>query len=56
MEVSIRRGKGRRLLFLVNHDEEAKTVKVPRGRELITGKPVSGQLVLGRYGVAVIRL
>jgi len=56
VEVSIRRGKGRRLLFLVNHTEEPRTVKVPRGRELIAGKPVRGQVVLERYGVAVIRL
>ncbi len=56
VEVSIRQGKGRRLLFLVNHTEEPKKVKVPRGRELITGKPASGELVLERYGVAVIRL
>lgn len=56
VEVSIRRGKGRRLLFLVNHTEQAKTVQVPRGRELITGTAVSGRIVLGRHGVAVIRL
>ena len=54
--MSIRQGRGRRLLFLINHTEEAKTVKAPAGRELITGKPVRGEIVLERYGVAVIRL
>ena len=56
VEVSVRRGKGRRLLFLINHAEEPRTVKVPRGRELITARSVRGDLVLDRYGVAVVRL
>jgi beta-galactosidase len=57
VEVSVRQGKGRKLLFVINHTEERKTVKVPEGkRELITGKKTGKTLTLGEYGVAVIGL
>jgi beta-galactosidase len=57
VEVSVRESAERRLLFLINHTEEEKTVTVPAGRtELISGKKTKGALTLGRFGVAVIRL
>ena len=38
VEASIRQGQGRRLLFLINHTDEPKTVAVPQGKaELLSG-------------------
>lgn len=57
VEVSVRQGRGKRLLFLVNHTEEIKRVAVPRGKlELIGRKRTGAELILSRNGVAVIRL
>ncbi len=57
VEVSVRQGRGKRLLFVINHTEQRQSVTVPAGKtELLTGKRTGGQLRLGRYGVAVIRL
>ncbi|OPZ28242.1 MAG: Beta-galactosidase BgaA [Lentisphaerae bacterium ADurb.BinA184] len=57
VEASVRQARGRRLLFLINHTEETKTVTVPAGGvELLTGRPSRGSLTLERYGVAVIKL
>ncbi|WP_320772817.1 beta-galactosidase [Streptomyces sp. CRN 30] len=49
---AVRRGD---LLFLLNHGREPVTVEMPGDhRDLLTDTPVSGSLVLGRYGVAVL--
>jgi len=57
VEASVRQGKGKRLLFLVNFTEENKTVEVPAGkRELLTGGTTRKALELQRFGVSVIRL
>ena len=57
VEATIREGKGKRLMFLINHMEDEKRVNVPPGRkELITGKTTEVTLTLGAYDVAVIRL
>jgi beta-galactosidase len=57
VEASLRQGRGRRLLFLVNHAEAPREVKVPRGkRELISGERVRGAVRLGVFGVAVVEL
>ena len=57
VEVSLRQGAGRKLLFLVNHTEEPQTVVVPAGqRELLTGQTTGGTLQLDRHGAAVLRL
>ncbi|MHC4713494.1 MAG: beta-galactosidase [Planctomycetota bacterium] len=56
VEVSVRAGEGRRLLFVLNHTEEDKTIEVPAGRELVAGKGTKGRLKLEPYGVAVIKL
>ncbi|MEI8351672.1 MAG: beta-galactosidase [bacterium] len=57
VEVSVRENKTHRLLFLVNHTETKKRVKVPAGKkELITGKLTAASLALEPFGVAVIHL
>ena len=57
VEVTVREGAGKRVLFLINHTEEKKRVPVPAGkRELLTGKKTGDEVELGVYGVAVIRL
>jgi beta-galactosidase len=57
VEVSVREGGGKKLLFLVNHTEEKQTVAVPSGKkELITGGTTGDTMELDTYGVAVIKL
>jgi beta-galactosidase len=57
VEASYRTGNNKKLLFLINHNEEPKNVPVPSGKtELITGKKTQGTLELGIFGVAVIEL
>ncbi|MFA6133571.1 MAG: beta-galactosidase [Phycisphaerae bacterium] len=57
VEVSVRQGKGKKVLFVLNHTEDEKSVKVPVGKlELLSGKKTGATLTLGRYGVAVIKL
>jgi beta-galactosidase len=57
VEVSVREGEGRRLLFVINHTEGTRTVPVPEGkRELLAGVDTGVTLELEPYGVAVIRL
>jgi beta-galactosidase len=57
VEVVTREGSGRKLLFVLNHTAEPKTVPVPAGkRELLSGRVGSGTLELGPLGVAVLEL
>lgn len=57
VEASVRQGQGRKLLFLVNHLEEPRTVKLPRGARLaVGGKEPATQCKLPAYGVAVYRI
>ncbi len=57
VEVSCREGKGKKLLFVINHTQEAVEVAVPAGKlDLITGEKTQSKLRLGRYGVAVIKM
>jgi beta-galactosidase len=57
VEVSVREGGGKKLLFLVNHTEEKQTVAVPSGeKELITDSTTGDTMELDIYGVAVIKL
>ena len=57
VEVSVRAGAGKRLLFLINHTEDPKQVAVPPGKEeLLAGALTGDSIELARYGVAVIRL
>ena len=57
VEVSVRQGEGRELLFVINHTEETKAVPVPAGKErLLGGGTTRASVDLEPYGVAVIRL
>lgn len=57
LEASIRQGQGRRLLFLMNHTDEPKTVTVPQGRpELLSGTRTGDSITIDRFGVAVLEL
>jgi beta-galactosidase len=57
VEVSLREGGGKRLLFLINHLDVAQEVYVPAGKlELLRGTFTSDPLTLERYDVAVLRL
>lgn len=57
VEASAREGAGKKLLFLVNHTEEKKVVKMQPGKQdLLTGKTTGSTVLLEPYGVAVIRL
>lgn len=57
VEVMIREGEGRKILFLLNQTEESVEVEVPSGcLELLTGMQTGHTWKLDRYGVAVIKL
>jgi beta-galactosidase len=57
VEVSLRQGDGRQLLFLINHTEERQEVPVPAGQvELLSRAETGETLALDRYGVAVVQL
>jgi beta-galactosidase len=57
VEASIRQGPGKRLLFLLNHTDEPKTVTVPQGRlELLSGAKTTDSITIDRFGVAVLEL
>jgi beta-galactosidase len=57
VEVSVRQGEGRSLLFVINHTEGTQTVSVPAGKgRLLEGGTTGETLDLEAYGVAVIRL
>jgi beta-galactosidase len=57
VEAGVRKGGGKALLFLVNHLEEARDVRVPSGkRELLSGRLTAGSWRLDPFGVAVVRL
>ena len=56
-EITIRAGDGKRLLFVINHTDQPKTVDVPSGqRELLTETLTQKQIELDRYGVAVAKM
>jgi beta-galactosidase len=57
VEVSLRQGAGRKLLFLLNHTEQTQTVAVPAGKqELLSGRKTAACLDLPPFAVAVVRL
>ena len=57
VEASLRQGSDNTLLFLINHTEEKKTVRVPEGKkELISNSLTGVELELDRYEVKVIKL
>lgn len=57
VEAMIREDGQKRILFLINHTEEQRTVDIPGGkRELLSGTKTGTTVSLGPYGVSVIRL
>jgi len=57
VEVSLRQSSNKRLLLLLNHTDEPKTVKVPKDKtELLTGQETGDSLTLARFGVAILDL
>jgi len=57
VEVSIRQGHGKKLLFLMNHTQQSKLLDVPEGRiELLSNTRTKTTLRLDRFGVAVVLL
>jgi beta-galactosidase len=57
IEVSVRSGEDRALLFVINHTERPVTVNVPLGRnEILSGNETGDTLKLDAFGVAVIEL
>jgi beta-galactosidase len=57
VEVSVREGEGRELLFVINHTEQGQAVPVPPGKpRLLVGGETGQVLELEPYGVAVVRL
>ncbi len=57
VEVSLRMGEDKQLLFIINHTEESQTVPVPKGKlDLLTGSTTNETITLDRFGVAVIQL
>jgi beta-galactosidase len=57
VEVGVREGSGKKLLFILNHTTTPKTVHVPAGkRELLTGHATGDTLDLGILGVAVLEM
>ena len=57
VEDSVREGDGKRLLIIINHTDQLKTVQVPAGKkELLSGGNTGGTWTLEKYGVAVIKL
>ena len=57
VEAVTREGEGRKLLFVLNHTAEPKTVRLPAGaRDLLGDRPTSDSLELPALGVAVLEL
>jgi len=57
VEVSIRQGGGKKLLFLMNHTEQPKTVAVEEGKlELLSNTRTRKTLSLDKFDVAVVLL
>ncbi len=55
VEISVRRGHGKALAFLLNHTERKQAVAVPAGgRELLSGAAAGESVELDAYGVAVV--
>ncbi|HEX8371859.1 MAG TPA: beta-galactosidase [Chthoniobacterales bacterium] len=56
VETVVRAGEGRRLRFVINHNEHAVEVPLPKtGEELITGERVDSHVSLDAGAVAIIR-
>jgi beta-galactosidase len=57
VEASIRQGQDRKLLFLINHTEELKTVQIPQDKlNVLSGQKTGASIKIDRFDVAVIQL
>jgi len=57
VELSIREGKNKKIMFLINHTEEEKSVPIPDGKlELLSNKHTDKTILLDKYGIAVIKI
>ena len=57
VEVAVRHGNGKSLLFIINHTDELKRIKTPGGElELLTGNITGEFIELDRFGVAAVLL
>jgi beta-galactosidase len=57
VEVSVRQNDERKLVFLINHTEQERTVPVPAGRRELLSDTLTGDVIeLGRYGVAIVEM
>lgn len=55
VEASVRQGAGRRLVFLINHNQTEASVTIPSGkRDLLKGEALGDRVRLDPYGVDVI--
>jgi beta-galactosidase len=56
VEVSVREGEDKRVVFVINHTEDEQVVAVPAsGTDLLTDTRTDDKVTLGRYGVAVLQ-
>jgi beta-galactosidase len=57
VEASVREDQGKRLLFLINHTEERKTVDLPfAGHDLLGNRPTGERITLDAHGLVVMQL
>jgi beta-galactosidase len=57
VEVAVRRSENRRMLFLINHSAEQKSIAAPTAIHLLPiGETVNGKVTLEPFGVAVLEL
>ncbi|MBN1559950.1 beta-galactosidase [candidate division KSB1 bacterium] len=57
VETAVREDAGKKLLFIINHTDEAQVVDVPAGKvDLLTGRKSAARIDLDRFGVAVLKL
>jgi len=57
VEVCMREGAAKRLLFLINHAEEPRLVSLPcKAHDALSRRQVSGEIELEPFGIAVLRV
>ncbi len=58
VEAALREREGARLVFLLNHNPEEVTVRLPEGEnflELLSGEELRGEIVMAAYDVRILR-
>jgi beta-galactosidase len=54
VEISVRQSDDRSLIFVINHNEQATTITLPKPmHDVLTGAQFSGEIPMERYGVFV---